>query len=63
VIDQHNWTIYCGQDGMALLGEENSCQEHPDLFNSTNVVTTIGDPNTGAQYNVWPAPFEGPNVQ
>jgi len=66
VLDENNWTVYCGQDGKAINGEENPCQVHPDSFNSTpdlnsTYITNIDETMTGAQYNVWPAPYDNPN--
>ncbi|HJW28113.1 MAG TPA: M36 family metallopeptidase, partial [Saprospiraceae bacterium] len=61
LINENNWTTYCNQGGMAVYGEDNSCQVHPDFISDEEAPACPSPLVTGAQYNVWPAPVQSPN--
>ena len=65
VIRKDNGTLYCLPNDLEEFPEDDDCTQHIDNARSTvgqgSLNTNFKDvPGVGAQYNVWPAPFEDP---
>ncbi|MCE7926014.1 MAG: T9SS C-terminal target domain-containing protein [Haliscomenobacteraceae bacterium CHB4] len=65
VLNEYNWTLSCFGDDMHPDREDcDSFGEYADDNNERrllNFESLVNAPQTGPQYNVWPAPLENPN--